>query len=111
VPGSIYAANHVGTNALIKSGAKLVQDVNDILTELPGFGPSSGPSIAAPLTEPERLVSAPSGRPDLLDLLCQHLQWSTAEVLAVLTRLEVVGALLRSGPDTFTATGLGADDP
>ncbi|HEY9093458.1 MAG TPA: DNA-processing protein DprA [Candidatus Cryosericum sp.] len=111
VPGSIYAANHVGTNALIKSGAKLVQDVNDILTELPGFGPSSGPAIAAPLTEREGVVlrAIREGRTSV-DLLCQHLQWSTADVLAVITRLEVAGVLLRSGPDTFTATESGTDD-
>jgi len=111
VPGSIYAANHAGTNALIRSGATLVQDVNDILSELPGFGPSAGTSAASRLTDRDALVlRAIRDGQTSVDLLCQRLQWSAADVLAVITRLEVAGVLLRSGPDTFTATGLGVDD-
>lgn len=34
IPGSIFSKNSEGTNELIKAGAKLVNNVNDILTEL-----------------------------------------------------------------------------
>jgi DNA processing protein len=34
VPGNINSSKSKGTNSLIKSGAKLVQDINDILDEL-----------------------------------------------------------------------------
>lgn len=34
VPGSIFSSNSKGSNKLIKRGAKLVEDVNDILREL-----------------------------------------------------------------------------
>jgi DNA processing protein len=34
VPGPIYSLNSAGPNKLIKNGAKLVQNLNDVLTEL-----------------------------------------------------------------------------
>ncbi|HZC77381.1 MAG TPA: DNA-processing protein DprA, partial [Ktedonobacterales bacterium] len=34
VPGNIYNRSSIGTNRLIQDGAKLVQDVNDVLAEL-----------------------------------------------------------------------------
>ena len=43
VPGAITSPNSMGTNGLIKQGAKLVQSVDDILEELQGQLKSSTP--------------------------------------------------------------------
>ena len=46
VPGSIDEAGSRGTNRLIKEGAKLVEDVDDILAEI---GPQSSPEESIPV--------------------------------------------------------------
>jgi len=53
VPGSIDEAGSRGTNRLIKEGAKLVEDVDDILAEI------------GPQTSPETKLSDIAVRPDL----------------------------------------------
>ena len=61
VPGNITSKNSFGTNYLIKSGAKLVQQWQDVVSELPG-------DIAASLLPPqidEGKVQAESVQPEL----------------------------------------------
>ncbi|WP_207800961.1 DNA-processing protein DprA, partial [Candidatus Cryosericum odellii] len=86
IPGSIYAPQHVGTNALIKSGAKLVQSVQDVLDELPGFkaAPEEHPSEA--LSQQELTIAGciQTGCTSV-DLLCERLAYTAPQVLSVLT--------------------------
>lgn len=69
VPGNITSRNSYGTNYLLKSGAKLVQHWQDVVTELPAeiaaaiipeggdeSGPETRPRIPAGLTDHERRV-------------------------------------------------------
>ncbi|MDI9570247.1 MAG: DNA-processing protein DprA [Pseudomonadota bacterium] len=64
VPGGIDAAGSRGTNRLIKEGAKLVENVQDILDEIKPQASFSldAPEEIAPLTP---AASAPSGRASL----------------------------------------------
>jgi DNA processing protein len=62
VPGNITSANSFGTNYLIKSGAKLVQQWQDVVAELPS---DIAASILPPKIEPsgdtDRRADAPPG--------------------------------------------------
>jgi DNA processing protein len=51
VPGPIDSPTSLGPHRLIQEGAKLVQDVEDILQELPGLKKPSGPLFAPAATE------------------------------------------------------------
>ncbi|MCK9378106.1 MAG: DNA-processing protein DprA [Syntrophobacterales bacterium] len=73
VPGPIDSPTSTGPHRLIQEGAKLVQDVEDILQELPGAVKGPGPlfSPAAPVS---RVVEAPSAdRPAPEDPLLSRL--------------------------------------
>jgi len=104
IPGSIYAPQHVGTNALIKSGAKLVQSVHDVLDELPGFKAiaigEEHPSEALSQQEQSIIGCIQTGCTSV-DLLCERLACAAPQVLSVLTSLELRGLLVRRGPDSF----------
>jgi len=105
VPGPIDSPTSLGPHRLIQEGAKLVQDVEDILQELPGLSRAPGPLFAA--AAPAGLVAeAPAaGRPapedPLLPLLgaeprqleelVQAARLPVQDVLARLTLLELQG--------------------
>ncbi|MCE5193445.1 MAG: DNA-processing protein DprA [Candidatus Cryosericum sp.] len=105
IPGSIYAPQHVGTNALIKTGAKLVQCVQDILEELPGPTAKNGKGgvLDAQLSAQEQdVITCIEAGYVSVDLMCQHLSHSAPQILSVLTGLELRGLVVRQGPDTFS---------
>ena len=58
VPGPIDSPTSTGPHRLIQEGAKLVQDVEDILNELPALRQAPGPLFAAAAT-PGRVAEAP----------------------------------------------------
>lgn len=105
VPGPVHSPQAKGPHSLIKDGAKLVEQVDDILEELrpqlnlPLFEPqkarvtSPSPplnSLAVSLTEAEEKVYALlSFEPIHVDALCQKSGLSVSEVLVALTGLEL----------------------
>jgi DNA processing protein len=63
VPGNITSANSYGTNYLIKSGAKLVQQWQDVVSELPS---EIAASILPPrIDEPAQILQTETPPPDL----------------------------------------------
>jgi DNA processing protein len=60
VPGNITSANSYGTNYLIKSGAKLVQQWQDVVAELPG---EIAAAILPPRVDEERSAVLPEAPP------------------------------------------------
>lgn len=104
IPGSVYAPQHVGTNKLIQSGAKLVQSAQDILDELPGFDApgATGTSLSQPISELEQKVaeSVQAGSTSV-DLLVGRLDCPAPLILSALTSLELRGIVIRTGPDAF----------
>lgn len=104
VPGNIVSPRSQGTNALIKRGAKLVSDVEDILEELRGpFRPLIA-SMEAPRPIPkglpqeeEALLHALSSEPRHIDGISEDLGRPPSEVLTVLLSLELSG-LVRQLP-------------
>jgi len=105
VPGSIFSPLSVGTHALIRDGAGLVQNARDVLGAL-GFGREV---LDDPLKAPRRLgFELPGERDGILIHLSDVLTVSAAElarklhlpiseVLGRLTSLELDGAVRRHG--------------
>src|SRR5882762_8803597 len=103
VPGSVFSALSVGTHALIRDGAGLVQNARDVMAAL-ALG---GEVLDDPLGAPERLGFALRPERDgivahLSDVLplsaaevARKLQLPVSEVLGRLTALELDGAVRR----------------
>ncbi|KAF1050873.1 MAG: DNA processing protein DprA [Stenotrophomonas maltophilia] len=93
IPGSIHHPGARGCHELIRQGATLVEQVDDILQGLRGW--------TAPAPQPSSPLLPPSRRHPLLDLLraapmssealAQHSGLAVPEVLASLTELELDG--------------------
>lgn len=118
VPGPINAASSIGTNDLIKKGAKLISDVNDIIAEYaPLYGLSeahreplprhrAAPAAAQPQTvravfERDKPMPVPTGDPVLdaiggaahIDEIIEKTGVAQHELLARLTVLELEGKI------------------
>jgi DNA processing protein len=96
LPGSIHSPLSKGCHALIKSGAKLVESAEDILTELGGFQLSGFASTTVTPQQP-----APAGGllqhmghdPVDVDSLCTRAGLSADQVASELVRLELDGRI------------------
>jgi DNA processing protein len=95
VPGSIHSALSKGCHALIKSGAKLVESAEDVLTELTGFRPNASACTAAstPPAPPSGLLEHMGHDPVDVDSLCSRAGLSAEQVASELLRLELDGRI------------------
>lgn len=97
VPGNITSRTSAGTNKLIKKGAKLVEDVADILEEiLPQIEKRSGKEEAPrpELTlEEETIYSLLSDEPKHIDLISRESGMTPNKVLSLLLRMEIKDAV------------------
>ena len=78
VPGNITSRNSFGTNYLIKSGAKLVQQWQDVVAELPS-------EIAAEILPPKIEKSETNGRLKQHDLAPADLSDNERKIWSLLT--------------------------
>jgi DNA processing protein len=92
LPGSIHNPASRGCNSLIRQGAKLVDSLGDIIEELSGWSGNSCETAEAqePLP-PEAVVLDLGFEPTPLDVLAQRAELSTAEMLSMLSDLELSG--------------------
>jgi len=105
VPGPIDSPTSAGPHRLIQEGAKLVQDVDDIVSELPGLKQARGPLFAA-AAPADQVAEAPhparqapedpllqflGSEPVQLEELVQAAGLPVQEVLSRLTLLELQG--------------------
>jgi DNA processing protein len=105
VPGPIDSPTSMGPHRLIQEGAKLVQDVEDIVSELPGLKKARGPLFAS-AAPGDRVTEAPGparqapedpllpllgSEPVQLEELVQAARLPVQDVLSRLTLLELQG--------------------
>jgi DNA processing protein len=92
IPGSIHSPLSKGCHALIKTGAKLVESADDVLSELGGFRPSGAAdtSVAPPVAD-AGLLAVMGHDPVDVDSLCTRAGLTAEQVAAELLRLELAG--------------------
>ena len=95
IPGSIHSPLSKGCHALIKSGAKLVESAEDVLSELAGFRPSGYASTTAAKSgaahDQPALLAHMGHDPVDVDALCLRAGMSAEQVSSELLRLELEG--------------------
>ncbi len=95
VPGPVISPSSLGCNRLIQQGAKLVIGLQDVLEEYALVPKSARARPPAKLNEEERqLLDALGAGVDNVDDLAERLDVPAAQVLAVLTGLEIRGLVL-----------------
>ncbi len=110
VPGSIFSPASRGTNALIRSGAKAVLDINDILEELnfiraPRQLSLSSNEEAILLNDVQScLVDQMSAGPIHIDELCRQSRLPVSQVSSTLTILELKGIVRHLGNMNYGIT-------
>ncbi len=105
VPGSIFDPQYAGCHELIARGhARLVTSAADILAEVGMVGPSSGATrtnFTADSPDEEAVYGSLSSLPAALDDLVVKAKLDAATVNAVLTVLEIKGAVKNVGGGTW----------
>ncbi|HEY6982950.1 DNA-processing protein DprA [Reyranella sp.] len=99
VPGSPFDPRYVGSNSLIRDGAILVRDVNDILGVL-GRPQCLSQPLVKPAQKPVdgdtgKVLEALGAAPTAVDELVRRCQVSAATVAEILLALELEGRLER----------------
>jgi len=100
VPGSIYSANSIGPNNLIKLGAKLVGGAQDILEELNLRNLAVNiavQKIVADTKEEEIILEILSAEPTSVDKIVQTTKLETAVVNSTLSVMEMKGKVKNLG--------------
>jgi DNA processing protein len=101
IPGSIHAACSKGCHALIKDGAKLVEEAADVLAELqwdtpPIVSPAPQPRVATALpSELAALFASMGTEPIAVESIAQRTGLTIHTLLAQLTHLEMLGRVAR----------------
>ncbi len=101
VPGNINSLRSRGTNRLIKMGAKLVEDVDDIINELPPYirmevlaTPSQEEPARINLSEEEEHVfSLITSEKQYIDFITEKSVFPSNQVAGILVRLELNGLI------------------
>ena len=98
IPGSIHSPLSKGCHSLIKSGAKLVESADDVLSELGLVAHVPPESPAAEVETPKEgnapfLLDQMGFDPIDIDSLCARIGGSAQQVIAELLRLELEGRI------------------
>ncbi|MEJ7686147.1 MAG: DNA-processing protein DprA [Variovorax sp.] len=113
IPGSIHSPQSRGCHALIRQGAKLVENVGDVLEEL-RLGDGTVASSSAGSASIDLEGSTPHGLlhnmgfdPVSLDVLCARTGFGVAQLQAQLLDLELAGSVARLPGGLFQRVALG----
>ncbi|MFA5107704.1 MAG: DNA-processing protein DprA [Patescibacteria group bacterium] len=104
VPGQVYTPSAVGTNRLIKQGAKVVTEAADIL-EIFGLADTNNApknSRYQPANEAERRVlDLLRAGPQTVDQICEKCKLGISTMNSTLSFLEMSGAIIQLEPQTY----------
>lgn len=100
VPGSIFSPTSHGPNALIREGAKLIMSVTDILDEF-GIVYQDEARQRADVTEVEASLLVLLEEAHSVDEMKRKLEMQTADILAMLSLLELKGLVRTMGVDIY----------
>jgi DNA processing protein len=118
VPGSIHAANAQGTHGLIRQGAKLVENAEDIIEEIvpqlfaaPNRRPDPESGLPCPEAREHGLLNAEEARlleamgpyPVHIDELARRCNLEMGPTSAILLQLELKGAVVQEPGKFFHA--------
>lgn len=106
VPGNITSHNSKGTNSLIRQGAKMVLETEDIIEELApmlrGFIKRKAGRKPAELSEEEgKICDFLTGEPKHIDMLSRESAMPVNKILDLLLSLELKGVVRQSGGKRF----------
>lgn len=105
VPGNINSVNSAGTNELIKNGAKLVQNVGDIIEELApvlkGFIKTKEKVRVELSDEERRLCDIMTAEPRHVDMLSRESGMPVSKMLGILLSLELKGVVKQTEGKKF----------
>ena len=102
IPGPIYSLNSRGTNLLIKQGAKLVENVNDILEELklPKTA-NSAKTIEGENKEENLILEELKEEALYIDKIIKRTKLPVAKTVGVLAILEIKGKVRNLGGNIY----------
>jgi DNA processing protein len=104
VPGSIFSASSLGTNELIKKGARAVSSVKDVLEELDLIGEpvSKNSTPKNPSNVKERtILEILNLEPIHIDILSKLTKLNTAELSSALSIMEIKGWVKNIGGQNY----------
>ena len=104
IPGSIFSKNSIGANNLIKSGAKMVASVDDIVEELnlTDLKTEKGIKEEENLTEEEKIIlKIIENEPIHVDKICKISKMAAGQVLSIVSLLEIKGIIKNIGGGKF----------
>jgi DNA processing protein len=103
VPGNVGMATSRGTNRLIKQGARLIEEAQDILTEvLPQYSGAAEKESLPPLTSAEGgVLQHLSHTPLHIDEICRLARMEIQRVSTILLELELKGVISQMSGKLF----------
>lgn len=104
VPGSIFSPQSIGTNKLIKRGAKMACSVNDIIEELrlDMQEKSSSRSINVQLTDKEEMIYNSLSHESIhIDIITKLTKLDTSTVSSTIAILEIKGLIKNVGGQNY----------